>query len=113
MTEGLENTDSGGDRVRSPLPLLIADEIGGSARRARGLNFRNKKILILSFQPLSSKLLFLRCLPYITNVTPRNTTGYGRGEGCTALSRCIKNSSDCRNKKCVPFLLPCVLLCKI
>ena len=27
-TEGLENTDSGGGRVRSPLPLLIADEIG-------------------------------------------------------------------------------------
>ena len=29
MTEGLENTDSGGDRVRSPLPLLVTDEIGG------------------------------------------------------------------------------------
>ena len=28
-TEGLENTDSGGDRVRSPLPLLVTDEIGG------------------------------------------------------------------------------------
>ena len=24
----MENTDSGGGRVRSPLPLLIADEIG-------------------------------------------------------------------------------------
>ena len=24
---GLENTDSGGDRVRSPLPLLVTDEI--------------------------------------------------------------------------------------
>ena len=40
-TEGLENTDSGGDRVRSPLPLLVVNEIGGSARRAREL----KKIL--------------------------------------------------------------------
>ena len=29
MTEGLENTDSGGDRVRTPLPLLIVDVIGG------------------------------------------------------------------------------------
>ena len=28
MTEGLENTDSGGDRVRTPLPLLIVDVIG-------------------------------------------------------------------------------------
>ena len=40
-TEGLENTDRGDDRFRSPLPLLIVDEIGGSARRAREL----KKIL--------------------------------------------------------------------
>ncbi len=37
-TEGLENTDSGGDRVRSPLPLLVTDEIGRNARRARGLD---------------------------------------------------------------------------
>ena len=29
VTEGLENTDSGGDRVRTPLPLLIVDVIGG------------------------------------------------------------------------------------
>ena len=29
MTEGLENTDSGGNRFWTPLPLLIADEIGG------------------------------------------------------------------------------------
>jgi len=28
-TEGLENTDRGDDRFRSPLPLLIVDEIGG------------------------------------------------------------------------------------
>ena len=41
MTEGLENTDRGDDRFRSPLPLLVVNEIGGSARRAREL----KKIL--------------------------------------------------------------------
>ena len=29
MPEGLENTGRGGDRFRSPLPLLMADEIGG------------------------------------------------------------------------------------
>ncbi len=29
VPEGLENTGGGGDRFRSPLPLLIADEIGG------------------------------------------------------------------------------------
>ena len=40
-TEGLENTGRGDDRFRFPLPLLIVDEIGGSARRAREL----KKIL--------------------------------------------------------------------
>ena len=40
-TEGLENTDRGDDRFRSPLPLLVVNEIGGSARRAREL----KKIL--------------------------------------------------------------------
>ena len=28
-TEGLENIDRGDDRFRSPLPLLIVDEIGG------------------------------------------------------------------------------------
>ena len=29
VPEGLENTGRGGDRFKSPLPLLIADEIGG------------------------------------------------------------------------------------
>ena len=38
--------------------------------------------LIVATAPLS--------LPYIANATPRNTTGHGRGEGCIALSRCIK-----------------------
>ena len=38
MTEGLENTDSGGDRVRSPLPLLVTDEIGGVPVGRRGEN---------------------------------------------------------------------------
>ena len=36
-TEGLENTGRGGDRFRSPLPLLIVDEIGGVPVGARGL----------------------------------------------------------------------------
>ena len=80
MTEGLENTGSGGGRSQDSSPSAHRRCDRGSARRARGLNFRNKKILILSFQPLSSELSFLRCLPYITNVTPRNTTGHGRGE---------------------------------
>uniref|UniRef100_UPI003FEEAC83 hypothetical protein n=1 Tax=Barnesiella intestinihominis TaxID=487174 RepID=UPI003FEEAC83 len=31
-------------------------------------------------QPLSSKQLYLRSLPYIANATSRNTTGLGRGE---------------------------------
>ena len=29
VPEGLENPGRGGDRFRSPLPLLMADEIGG------------------------------------------------------------------------------------
>ena len=69
MTEGLENTGSGGSRSQDSSPSAHRRCDRGSARRARGLNFRNKKILILSFQPLSSELSFLRCLPYTANAT--------------------------------------------
>ena len=61
-------------------------------KRDSGLRRTSEEIFFLyTSNPSPKKLPYLRCLPYITNVTPRNTTGHGRGEGCSALSRCIKN----------------------
>ena len=51
-TEGLENTDSGGDRVRTPLPLLIVDEIGGvPVGRGVGISDINRTDVIALFNP--------------------------------------------------------------
>ena len=50
-----------------------------------------------SFQPLSSKPLFLRSLPpYITNAPPRNATGLSWGEGWNVL---IENSPACDKQR--------------
>ena len=45
-TEGLENTDSGGDRVRTPLPLLIVDVIGEETCRAGEVKETGKRCKI-------------------------------------------------------------------
>ena len=54
----MENTDSGGDRVRAPLPLLVTDEIGRNARRARGLKKypQKKQSRILTFGGLERNI---------------------------------------------------------
>ncbi len=44
--EGLENTDSGGDRVRTPLPLLIVDVIGEVTCRAGEVKETGKRCKI-------------------------------------------------------------------
>ena len=46
MTEGLENTGSGGDRVRTPLPLLIVDVIGEVTCRAGEVKETGKRCKI-------------------------------------------------------------------
>ena len=45
-TEGLENTDSGGDRVRTPLPLFIVDVIGEETCRAGEVKETGKRCKI-------------------------------------------------------------------
>ena len=104
-TEGLKNTHSKGNELRchplplpcpvalrgttkqykgkaafqSPSPVFCNTKYRGGVRRTEGLIFTAKNFM-KSFQPLSSKQLYLRCLSYISNATPRNTTGHGRGE---------------------------------
>jgi len=46
VTEGLENTGSGGDRVRTPLPLLIVDVIGEVTCRAGEVKETGKRCKI-------------------------------------------------------------------
>ena len=48
-------------------------------KRDSGLRRTSEEISFLyTSNPSPKKLLFLRCLPYITNVTLRNTTGHNR-----------------------------------
>ena len=48
-TEGLENTDSGSDRVTPPLPPLCSQRNRGSTRRVREINPYSQKILYTIF----------------------------------------------------------------
>ena len=41
---------------------------------------------MIFFNPSPQKLLFLRCLLYMANIVPRNTTGHGRGGEIAAQS---------------------------
>ena len=54
---------------------------GEKGSYAQGEGVKPSKYNMLSFNFFSQKLLFLRYLPYMVNVTPRNATGHGRGEG--------------------------------
>jgi len=48
-------------------------------KRDSGLRRTSEEIFFLyTSNPSPKKLPYLRCLPYITNVTPRNTTGHNR-----------------------------------
>ncbi len=51
-------------------------------KRDSGLRRTSEEIFFLyTSNPSPKKLPYLRCLPYITNVTPRNATRHSRREG--------------------------------